>query len=69
MSKSRYHLVIFMVHGKRAGDEEKELARQGYLPRAAEGFQRQLKVFSLLQGMAPRAVTEAMTNGCFSQQD
>lgn len=28
--------VIFTVHGKRAGDDEKELASQGYLPRAAE---------------------------------
>lgn len=64
MSKSWYHLVNFMVHGKRTGDDEKELASQGCLPRAAEWIQRQLKVFSLLQGMAPRAVTEAMTNRC-----
>lgn len=69
MSKSWYHLVDFMVHGKRAGDDEKELARQGYLPRAAEGILRQLKVFRLSQGTAPRAVTKVMTNACFRQQN
>lgn len=69
MSKSWYHLVVFMVHGKRAGDDEKELANQGYLPGAAESTQRQLKIFSLLQHMAPGAVTEAMTNDCFRQRD
>jgi len=69
MGKSWYHLVVFMVHVKRAGDDGKELASQGGLPRAAEGIQRQLKAFSLLQAVAPRAVTEAMTNGCSRQQD
>lgn len=58
-----------MAHGKRVGDDEKELASQGYLPRASEWIQRQLKVFSLLQGMAPGAVTEAMTNDSLRQQD
>lgn len=54
---------------KRAGDDEKDRASQGYLSRTAKWFQRQLKVFSLLQSTAPGAATGAVTSGCFRQQD